>query len=77
MTLTRLPRTHLSTSQEPKTRTTPDLAGMALGAREGEEVVEVEVVAPVAAAVLDHLAQESLERWMTFKAHAKDHAAEE
>lgn len=37
----------------------------------------VEEVAPaVAAADLDRLVQESLERWMTFKAHAKAHAAE-
>lgn len=36
----------------------------------------MEEVAPAAAADLDRLVQESLERWMTFKAHAKDHAAE-
>ncbi len=48
---------------------------MVLGAREEAEA-EVEVAAPAAAADLDRLAQENLGRWMTFKAHAKDHAAE-
>lgn len=50
---------------------------MVLGAREEAEA-EVEVAAPAAAAAadLDRLAQENLGRWMTFKAHAKDHAAE-